>query len=292
MFLIKKYLRKIRKIIKRTYWRTSMIKSKIEIDSEVLENKIRSVGVKKGDILFVHSSLSALGYILGGPNAIVDTLMRVVSPEGTILMPVYPFQGSMLEYFSSTPTFNVAEDKSQMGAVTESFRKKTIFRSKHPSHSVASWGKDAEWFVKDHQKDNSPFGKNSPFFKAYIRKGKVLCIGSDIGQVTIYHVAEELTDFPKEVYLKKIYEAKVITPENKKNKVISKVHDPTQTKYRIDNDINTRKQLEKHFIKMGCLKTISVGKGKCSLIEIDPTINMLIKGAKSGCTIYGDLNNL
>ena len=80
------------------------------------------------------------------------------------------------------------------------FRNKTKYRSYHPSHSVCSWGNNALWFIKDHYKDDSPFGENSPFHRAYLKKGKVLCVGSNIGQVTIYHIVEELIDFPKIIY--------------------------------------------------------------------------------------------
>lgn len=292
MSKIKTLLRKIRRIKNKIIWRASSMKNKIEINNHDLEKTIRSIGVNEGDIIFVHSSLSALGYVLGGPNTIVDVLMKIVTEQGTILMPVYPFQGSMYEYFSSNPVFNVLLDKSSMGAVTENFRNKTEYRSYHPSHSVASWGKDAAWFIKDHYKDDSPFGKNSPFYRAYLKKGKVLCIGSDIGKVTIYHIVEELVDFPKKIYLEDKYEASVITPGTNGIKVISKVHDPSQANNRIDNDMDTRKYIEHYFIKKGCLKQRSIGKGKCSLIAIDPMIKSLIDGVKSGYTIYGDLNNI
>ena len=291
MSKIKTLLRKILRLQRRVDWIIDTKQNKVEINAEDMEKAIRSVGVDEGDIIFVHSSLSALGYVLGGPNTIVDILMKVVTDKGTILMPVYPFQGSMLEYFSSKPVFNVALDKSFMGAVTENFRNITEHRSYHPSHSVAAWGKDAEWFIKEHHKDDSPFGENSPFYKAYAKKGKVLCIGSDIGQVTVYHIVEELVDFPKDVYLKEKYEAKVVTPNNTELSVVSKVHDPKAAENRIDNDKDTREYLEDIFSKNGFLKQNKLGKGKLSLLEINPMINFLIDGIESGNTIYGDLNN-
>ena len=253
MSTIKALLRKIRKIKNRLFWRTSVMSNKIEIDDQMLEEAIRSSGVKEGDIIFVHSSLSALGYVVGGPASIVDVLMKIISDKGTILMPTYPFQGSMHEHLSSNPTFNVSTDKSYMGAITEIFRTKTEFRSFHPTHSVSAWGNDAKWFIENHHQDDSPFGKNSPFYKTYLKGGKVLCIGSSIGQVTIYHIVEELTDFPKNVYLQEKYEARVVPPDNQAITVISKAHDPSQSNTRIDNDANTREYLEQYFSETGCV---------------------------------------
>ena len=46
--------------------------------------ELRSLGVRPGGVLLVHSSLSALGYVAGGPEAVVDALQEAVGPEGTL----------------------------------------------------------------------------------------------------------------------------------------------------------------------------------------------------------------
>lgn len=265
-------------------------KTTVSITSDDFKGALSRIGIAKGDLIMVHSSLSALGYVQGGPSSIVDTLMDVITRNGTILMPAYPFQGSMLEHFSSKPVFQVSEDKSYMGAITEYFRTKADVRSFHPSHSIAVWGKDADWFVKDHHLDDSPFGKKSPFYKVYKRKGKVLCVGSDIGQVTVYHIVEDMVDFPKQVYLEQIFKAQVFTPDGLEITVVSKAHDPKASIYRIDNDRNTRELLENIFLKNGMLLQADLGKGKLSILDVKQMVDFLVAGSKSGVTIYGDLN--
>ena len=51
--------------------------------------KRQKLGLKKGDIAGVHSSLSSFGYVEGGADAVIDALLKVVGEEGTVVMPTY-----------------------------------------------------------------------------------------------------------------------------------------------------------------------------------------------------------
>ena len=48
---------------------------------------LRQLGLKPGMIVIVHSSLRSIGWVSGGPVAVVQALMDVVTPTGTIVMP-------------------------------------------------------------------------------------------------------------------------------------------------------------------------------------------------------------
>lgn len=48
---------------------------------------LKDIGVRKGQAIMVHTSLSSLGYVCGGAQAIIETLMESVGEEGTIMMP-------------------------------------------------------------------------------------------------------------------------------------------------------------------------------------------------------------
>lgn len=52
-----------------------------------LAEDFRNLGLKKGMTVIVHSSLKSLGWVVGGPIAVVQALMDVLSEEGTLVMP-------------------------------------------------------------------------------------------------------------------------------------------------------------------------------------------------------------
>src|SRR4051794_37699763 len=49
-----------------------------------LARGIRAIGVREGAILFVHTSMRALGWMVGGPETVVRALLDAVGPDGTV----------------------------------------------------------------------------------------------------------------------------------------------------------------------------------------------------------------
>ena len=52
---------------------------------ERLVRSLRAAGVKEGADLLVHSSMSAIGYVEGGPKTVVDALREVIGPNANLL---------------------------------------------------------------------------------------------------------------------------------------------------------------------------------------------------------------
>ena len=54
-----------------------------------LAGDLRRLGVEPGMTLLVHSSLSRIGWVAGGPVAVVQALLDALTPAGTLVMPAH-----------------------------------------------------------------------------------------------------------------------------------------------------------------------------------------------------------
>jgi aminoglycoside 3-N-acetyltransferase len=52
-----------------------------------LVEDLRRLGIPEGRPIIIHSSLSALGWVAGGPIAVVDALVDAFGPTTTLVMP-------------------------------------------------------------------------------------------------------------------------------------------------------------------------------------------------------------
>ncbi|WP_222597506.1 aminoglycoside N(3)-acetyltransferase [Edaphobacter albus] len=172
------------------------------------------MGIRTGDIVLVHSSLKSLGWVNGGPVAVIQALLRAVGDDGTIVMPTQsnsltnpenweaPFAPKeWLETIRDTmPVFDPRITPTQdMGQVAELFRTwPGAIRSKHPSTSFTAFGLLAEEITSNHSLSD-PLGVSSPLGKLYRLGAKVLLIGVDFDKCTALHLAERIVwpDRPK-----------------------------------------------------------------------------------------------
>ena len=54
---------------------------------EEIVQKLRKVGLEKGDAVMVPTPLKRRGYVCGGAQTVIEALMEVVGENGTIMMP-------------------------------------------------------------------------------------------------------------------------------------------------------------------------------------------------------------
>ena len=57
------------------------------VDGAMLRADLDRVGLTSGRAVLVHSSLSQVGHVEGGATAVIDALLDIVSPGGTVLFP-------------------------------------------------------------------------------------------------------------------------------------------------------------------------------------------------------------
>jgi aminoglycoside 3-N-acetyltransferase len=176
---------------------------------------LRNLGVQPGMTLLVHSSLSAIGWIAGGPVAVIQALMDVLTPDGMLVMPTFssdysdptPWQHPPVPESwhpiirEHMPAFDPDVTPSrQMGRIAETFRTwPGVRRSYHPHVSFAAWGSRTELITGSHSLDY-PLGERSPLARIYDLDGWVLLLGVGFGNNTSFHLAEyRVPDPPQEL---------------------------------------------------------------------------------------------
>jgi aminoglycoside 3-N-acetyltransferase len=172
---------------------------------------LRTLGLVAGDIVIVHSSLSKLGWIAGGAQAVVDALRAAVAPNGTIVMPTQSGQLTDPARWShppvppewidtirnETPAFDPATTPTRdMGQIVDCFRSYPgTVRNGHPSTSFAANGPMAATILGELQLTPA-LGDGSPIHRLYQHDAKVLMLGVDHGNNTSLHLAEHRATWP------------------------------------------------------------------------------------------------
>jgi len=157
---------------------------------------LREVGLQAGDVALVHSSLSSMGWVEGGPETVIAAFLDVLDPEqGTLVLPTL-CQKDVDQRFE---TWDIERSPSDVGAVTEVGRlHPNATRSDHPTHSVAAIGPRAEEITSGHATAHgrpSPwgpaaFGFGSPWQWLYDHDAQYLFLGTSTSCDTIAHFAQ------------------------------------------------------------------------------------------------------
>ncbi len=172
---------------------------------DTLREGFLALGVEPGMTLIAHSSLSAIGWIVGGPVAVILALEEALGPTGTLVMPTHSGDLSDPADWSNPPVPDNWEDTIRqtmppydpdltptrgIGRVPETFRKQTgVLRSGHPQVSFAARGKNAFQVTADHELDFG-LGEGSPLARIYDLDGWILLLGTGQESNTSLHLAE------------------------------------------------------------------------------------------------------
>jgi aminoglycoside 3-N-acetyltransferase len=177
---------------------------------------LRALGVPRGGTVLVHSSLRALGWVVGGAEAVVEALLAALGPDGTLVVPSFstgrtepsnwqhpPVPESWWPVIrAETPPYDPRVSSTrQMGAIVDCvLRWPGARRSAHPHLSFAALGPLASSVLEPHP---LPYGvgEESPLARLYDLDAYVLLLGVGHANNTSLHLAEHRADFPgKETY--------------------------------------------------------------------------------------------
>lgn len=150
---------------------------------------LEGIGVRPGDTLLVHSSLRALGPFDGGGEALIDTLVGALGPDGLLVVPTHTW--SIVN--DRQPVWHEILTPSHVGTLTNLLRNRPgAVRSLHPTHSVAALGPRAQEFCAGHEHDDSPCSPTSPYGRLLEADGQILMLGVDLTRCTFIHCLEEI----------------------------------------------------------------------------------------------------
>jgi aminoglycoside 3-N-acetyltransferase len=181
------------------------------VTADWLAADLAQLGVRPGMLLMVHTSLSALGFLAGGPETVLQALRRAVGDTGTLVLPAFHWQNSEPSHWSdppvpeswwpqiraATPPYDpaTAPIDPELGHIPALFQQLPgTLRSAHPSLSWCAQGPLAEAVTADHElawglDDRSPLGRCCEL------DAWVLSLGCQ--RTTVLHLAESRSEWAR-----------------------------------------------------------------------------------------------
>jgi aminoglycoside 3-N-acetyltransferase len=170
-----------------------------------LNRDLHALGVRAGQTVLLHASLRSLGWVCGGPVAVVLALHDVLGPAGTLVVPAQTAENRDPSRWSDPavpadwwpviraqlPAFDPAVSSCRgMGLIAETVRTwPGVVRSMHPQTSFAAIGARAAELMARHELD-SELGEASPLAALEAAGASVLLLGVGYDRCTAFHLAE------------------------------------------------------------------------------------------------------
>ena len=184
----------------------NIIKSSLKINTKTsLLKDLKAMGVKEGMTIIVHSSLSSIGWVCGGPISVIDALLEAVGENGNIVMPSHTGDYSDPIYWCNPPVpeswheiikdempaFNTLTTPCRgMGIIAQTFISyEGLTRSNHPQVSFSAYGKDKKFITNNHSLEYG-LSEKSPLARIYDLDGYVLLLGVPYENNTSFHLSE------------------------------------------------------------------------------------------------------
>lgn len=152
---------------------------------------MKNMGMKRDCTICVHAAMKEFYNYQGTAEELIQKIMEVITPEGTLMMPAYPNTEKIQDpHF----VFDVENEPTQAGYLAEAFRKMPgVIRSINVQHSVCAWGKNALWLTQDHHTCTNCWDENSPWFRMTKLDALVFTLGLSANYIgTFDHCVEAI----------------------------------------------------------------------------------------------------
>jgi aminoglycoside 3-N-acetyltransferase len=252
-------------------------------DADHLVAALRSLGLKAGDTVMLHSSFGANHGFRGTAEQLTDVFLDFLGPEGTLLMVSLPYRGSSLEYLQRINQFDVRKAPSMMGLVSEYFRRRPqVLRSLHPTHPILAAGAQAEWIVANHESCLFPCGPGTPFEKLVALDGKVVFFNVPFATFTFFHYLEHLVSprLPFSLYSERLFEVPIIKQNGERGSVRTFVFSLEAIRRR------RFQRLEDEVFRRGLVTRCRVGNSQLLAIRVRDAVSCVEEMCSKGEYFY------
>ena len=159
------------------------------VTKQELKHALAELGVQKGMVLEVHSSLRSFGELEGGAMTVIDALKELVTEEGSIFMPALRLSRELpltdadrqLGITVKIKVLDPDAPTTAMGVIADTFRQLPDTVCGRDTISTSGWGKFAGEAL------------TGGLDYAIHHGGKALLLGVDIYKLTAMHYVEPIT---------------------------------------------------------------------------------------------------
>jgi aminoglycoside 3-N-acetyltransferase len=163
-----------------------------KLSKETLIQQIESLGVIKGDVVFLTADLLRIGYFRSNVEETlkdwVEILQAVIGIEGTLVIPAYT--DTFFRFSSRKEVLFTRNAETTSGALSKAILKYgSPLRSAHPTNSCLAAGPQAQYILQGHDESASSY---LPYARVMELGGKNLILGIDeINGTMAFHCVQE-----------------------------------------------------------------------------------------------------
>lgn len=165
---------------------------KLRWQRDELQQQLHVMGILPTDTVMLHSSLRRIGPVEDGGEGLIDALREYLR-DGLLLIPTHTWATVNAE----NPYYDAGKDMPCIGTLPQlaAFHPDGK-RSRHPTHSIAAFGKRAEEYICGEEKAQTPAPPDGCWGRLYKEDAKILLAGVTQNRNTYLHAVEEMLDIP------------------------------------------------------------------------------------------------
>jgi len=267
--------------------------------ADALQRALDEVGIRLGDNIYVHTALSAFGHVDGGPDTVIDVLLRQVGSEGTVVFPTFTGDNvisailgwtggtSGIVTLPSVPNVDLSNLRNpqvehiETGAVPRAARRRPNFmKSNHPLYSIAGKGPLMPRLIAANEKYIFPSCEDKDLYVLGCAGGKSLLLGCGWIPNSAIHLIAEFAGLDYKVqdkaYWKMTVDEFLALPRERQAELL-RVHCGMYLPYDVTKQYG---RIEEPLRQAGGLATTQVGQATILLINIQIMLKAGLEGVR------------